>query len=175
LPWVATSCRNERMVRRGSTVRVRQRAFVTSIEEALVALESRASTPAASPAEFRRLVAIRPPRAARPSRLGAALACSRCLRYLDPVHDRADPDPASLRRNPAGPRAERLPTPPARARSLHQSPLQHRQKLSRGGYDLSGMALVGVSGRGRALCLQARPLRGSFPEEPKLTGCLRTL
>jgi hypothetical protein len=27
LPWVATSCRRERMVRRGSTVRVRQRAL----------------------------------------------------------------------------------------------------------------------------------------------------
>src|SRR5438046_7895208 len=27
LPWVATSCRSERMVRRGSTVRVRQRAL----------------------------------------------------------------------------------------------------------------------------------------------------
>ena len=27
LPWLATSCRDERMVRRGSTVRVRQRAL----------------------------------------------------------------------------------------------------------------------------------------------------
>lgn len=34
---------------------------------------------------------------------------------------------------------------------------------------LRGMAFSWVSGRGRALCLQARPLRGSFPEEPKIT------
>jgi hypothetical protein len=30
LPWVSTGCRSERMVRRGSTVRVRQRALFTS-------------------------------------------------------------------------------------------------------------------------------------------------
>src|SRR3954453_21672730 len=32
-----------------------------------------------------------------------------------------------------------------------------------------GMPLVGVSGHGRALCLQVGPLRGSFLEEPKIT------
>src|SRR5438046_4497465 len=36
LPWVATSCRSERMVRRGSTVRVRQRASLTACKSVLI-------------------------------------------------------------------------------------------------------------------------------------------
>src|SRR5436190_22956677 len=35
LPWVATSCESERMVRRGSTVRVRQRASLTACKSVL--------------------------------------------------------------------------------------------------------------------------------------------
>jgi hypothetical protein len=35
LPWVATGCRSERMVRRGSTVRVRQRASTQALQMGL--------------------------------------------------------------------------------------------------------------------------------------------
>jgi hypothetical protein len=91
LPWAATGCREERMVRRGSTVRVRQRASQKRCKSALLLFRDLAITPSCSGMEH----------FLEHSALGAPANTSRFRRFCASDAGLGQPSRISLERGPS--------------------------------------------------------------------------